>query len=101
MTVDELMAESGHEVYFCIVTPDEQEHVFLSSDYHGAHPDVMPELEPLLGREIDEFNLEIREDPEKGWIDDADEVPMIVAYLVETEEETERKRVEAMKGCGI
>ena len=101
MTVDELMAESGHEVYFCIVTPDEQEHVFLSSDYHGAHPDVLPELEPLLGRDIDEFDLETREDPEKGWIVNADKVPMIVVYLVETEEELGRKRVEAMKGYGI
>ena len=101
MTVDELMAESGHEVYFCVVTHDEEEHVFISSDYHGAHPDVMPELEPLLDREIEEFSLEIRDDPEKGWIDNADKVPMIVIYLVETEEEIERDRVEAMKGYGI
>lgn len=101
MTVNELMAESGHEVYFCVVTHDEKEHVFLSSDYHGEHPDVMPELEPLLDREIEEFDLEIRDDPERGWLDNADKVPMIVIYLVETEEELERKRVDAMKGYGI
>ena len=41
MTLNELMAESDHEVYFCVVTPDGEEHIFLSSDYHGAHPDVM------------------------------------------------------------
>ena len=77
MTLNELMAESDHEVYFCVVTPDGEEHIFLSSDYHGAHPDVMPELGPLLDMEIEDFDLVIRDDPERPDVMNADKVPML------------------------
>ena len=77
MTLNELMAESDHEVYFCVVTPDGDEHIFLSSDYHGAHPDVMPELGPLLDMEIEDFDLVIRDDPECPDVMNADKVPML------------------------
>ena len=77
MTLNELMAESDHEVYFCVVTPDDEEHVFLSSDYHGAHPDVMPELGPLLDMEVEDFDLVIRDDPECTDVMNVDKVPML------------------------
>lgn len=83
MTLNELMAESDHEVYFCVVTPDKEEHIFLSSDYHGAHPDVMPELEPLLGCEVGDYELVIRDDPEKPDVFNADKVPMMWVPLLE------------------
>lgn len=95
MTLDELMAESDHEVYFCVVTPDEEEHIFLSSDYHGAHPDVMPELEPLLKREIGDFDLVIRDDPEMPDVMNADKVAMVWVPLLETEEEAKKKKRDA------
>ena len=82
MTLNELMAESDHEVYFCIVTPDEEEHVFLSSDYHGAHPHVMLELEPLLDMEIEDFDLVIRDDPECTDVMNVDKVPMLWVPVV-------------------
>lgn len=95
MTLNELMAESDHEVYFCVVTPDEEEHIFLSSDYHGAHPDVMPELAPLLEREIGDFDLVIRDDPEKPDVMNADKVAMVWVPLLETEEEAKKKKRDA------
>jgi len=95
MTLNELMAESDHEVYFCVVTPDEEEHIFLSSDYHGAHPDVMPELAPLLEREIGDFDLVIRDDPERPDVMNADKVAMVWVPLLETEEEAKKKERDA------
>lgn len=85
MTLNELMAESDHEVYFCVVTPDEEEHIFLSSDYHGAHPDVMQELDPLLDMEIDDFDLVIRDDPERPDVMNAVKVPMLLVPVVPAE----------------
>ena len=82
MTLNELMAESDHEVYFCVVTPDGEEHIFLSSDYHGAHPDVMPELDPLLDMEIEDFDLVIRDDPERPGVVNAVKVPMLLVPVV-------------------
>lgn len=46
------------------VKDGDETHFFWSADYIGAHPDVMPELEPLLGRTFDEFWLEYGRDPE-------------------------------------
>ena len=85
MTLNELMAESDHEVYFCVVTPDGEEHIFLSSDYHGAHPDVMPELGPLLDMEIEDVDLVIRADPERPDVMNADKVPMLWVPVVPAE----------------
>ena len=85
MTLNELMAESDHEVYFCVVTPDGEEHIFLSSDYHGEHPDVMPELDPLLDMEIEDFDLVIRDDPERPGVMNADKVPMLLVPVFPSE----------------
>lgn len=87
MTLNELMAESDHEVYFCVVTPDEEEHVFLSSDYHGCHPDVMPELGPLLDMEVEDYDLVIRDDPESPDVMNAAKVPMLWVPVVPAENE--------------
>lgn len=100
MTLNELMAESDHEVWFCVVTPDKEEHIFLSSDYHGAHPDVMPELGPLLDREIGDFDLVIRDDPEKPDVFNADKVPMLWVPLLETDEELDDMQAKRLVGGG-
>jgi hypothetical protein len=75
--------------------------LFWNADYCGANPDVMNELEPLLDREFDEFELVIRDDPEAMDVMNADKVPMVLVGLLKTEEELERDRIEAMKGEGI
>ena len=82
MTLNELMAESDHEVYFCVVTPDGEEHMFISSDYHGAHPEVMPELDPFLDMEIEEFDLVIRNDPECPDVTKAYKVPVMLVRVM-------------------
>ena len=86
MTLNELMAKSGQEVYFCVVTPDGDEHVFISSDYHGAHPDVMTEIGPLLDMEIGDLDLVMRDDPARPDVFNADRVPMIWVPVVEKTE---------------
>lgn len=85
MTLNELMSESDHEVCFCVVTPDREEHVFISSDFHGAHPDVMPELSPLLDMEVEYFDLVIRDDPECPNVRNAHKVPMLWIPVVPAE----------------
>jgi len=101
MTLNELMTAAFDETWFCVVTPDGEEHLFWNADYCGAHPDVMNELEPLLDREFDEFELVIRENPEAQDVFNADKVPMVWVGLLKTEDELERDRIEAMKGEGI
>ena len=87
MTLEELMNNAFDETYFCVVTPDGEEHVFWNADYLGWHPDVMPELEPLLTREFEEFELVIRDDPEKPDGMNADKVPMVYVALDKTSED--------------
>lgn len=100
MKLTQLLDESNHEVWFCVVTPDKEEHIFLSSDYHGAHPDVMPELVPLLDREIGDFDLVIRDDPEKPDVFNADKVPMLWVPLLETDEELDDMQAKRLVGGG-
>ena len=95
MKLRDLMNAAFDETWFCVVTPDKQEHFFWNADYVGWHPDVMPELEPLLDREFDEFELVIRKDPEAEDVVNADDVPMVWVGLLKTEEELERDRREA------
>jgi len=92
MKLEELMNEAYDEVWFCIVTPDEKEHYFWSADFIGWHPDVMPELEPLLDREFEDFDIVMRKNPEGR-----SKVPMIRVMLLETEENLEKERVEFEK----
>ena len=94
MTLGELMDQAFDETWFCVVTPDGEEHFFWNADYLGGHEETMEELEPLLDREFDEFELVIRNDPEAEDVMNADKV-------LKTEEELERDRIEAMKGDGI
>lgn len=91
MTLRELMDRAVDETWFCVVTPDGEEHFFWNADYVGWHPDVMPELEPLLYREFDEFELTVRKDPENDAVN-APEVPMVWVGLLKTEEDLERDR---------
>lgn len=90
MKLEELMNQAFDETWFCVVTPDGEEHYFWNADYLGWHPDVMPELEPLLDREFDEFELVIRNNPEAEDVMNAEKVPMVWVGLLKTEEELER-----------
>lgn len=101
MTLGDLMDNAFDETWFCVVTPDGEEHFFWNADYLGGHDATMEELEPLLDREFDEFELVIRKDPEAEDVGNADMVPMVWVGLLKTEEELERDRIEAMKGDGI
>lgn len=101
MTLGDLMDQAFDETWFCVVTPDGEEHFFWNADYLGGHDETMEELEPLLDREFDEFELVIRDDPEAQDVFNADKVPMVWVGLLKTEEELERDRIEAMKGDGI
>ena len=101
MTLNELMTAAVDETWFCVVTPDGEEHLFWNADYCFSRPDVVAELEPLLDREFDEFELVVRNNPEAPDVFNADKVPMVLVGLLKTEEELERDRIEAMKGEGI
>lgn len=103
MTLGTLMDNAFDETWFCVVTPDGEEHLFWNADYLGGHEETMDELEPLLDREFDEFELTIRKDPEAEAedIENADPVPMVWVGLLKTEDELERDRIEAGKGAGI
>lgn len=84
MKLEDLLDQFDDETWFCATTPDGVEHLFWNADYIGAHPDVMPELEPLLDREIsDDTTVEIRDDPEHGL----STVPVVCVGLLMTDEE--------------
>lgn len=82
MTLEDLMNQAFDEVWFCIVEPDGTEHLVWNADYLGWHPDVMPDLEPLLDREFEDFSLVIRKDPERPDVFNADPVPMVYVPLL-------------------
>lgn len=84
------MDQAFDETWFCVVTPDGEEHLFWNADYLGAHPSVMPELEPLLDMQFDEFELVVRKDPEAEDVDNAEMVPMVWVGVLKTDEELER-----------
>lgn len=86
MTLRQLMDNAEGETWFCVVTPDGEEHFFWNADYLGEHPDVMPELRPLLGRRFDEFELVVRKDPEEEDVFNADPVPMVWVPLIDDRE---------------
>ena len=90
MKLKDLMDQFDDETWFCVTTPDGAEHLFWNADYVGAHPDVMPELDPLLDREIsDDTTVEIRDDPENPMQVPSD-VPVVCVSLLMTDEERER-----------
>lgn len=87
MTLKELMDKFSDETWFCVTTPDGVEHMFWNADYIGGHPDVMPELEPLLDRETsNDTAVEIRENPENPMQVPSD-VPVVCVGLLMTDEE--------------
>lgn len=90
MTLNELMDQFFDETWFAATTPDGEEHLIWNADYLGRHPDVMPELEPLLDREISpDVTVETRRDPDKPGVFNAPEVPVVCVGLLKTEEEKE------------
>lgn len=90
MTLRNLLDQFDDETWFCASTPDGAEHLFWNADYIGAHPDVMPELEPLLDREIsDDTTVELRDNPENP-MQIPSEVPVVCVWLLMTDEERER-----------
>ena len=92
MTLNELMDQFFDETWFVATTPDGKEHSVWNADYIGGHPDVMPELEPLLDREISpDVTIEMREDPEAPDASNAPKVPVVCVELLMTEEEKEEE----------
>lgn len=90
MTLSELMDQFFDETWFEATTPDGKKHSIWNADYLGWHPDVMPELEPLLDREINpDVTIEMREDPEDPDASNAPKVPVVCVGLLMTEEEKE------------
>ena len=96
MTLGDLMDQAFDETWFCVVTPDGEEHFFWNADYLGGHAETMAELEPLLDREFDDFDLMTRPDPENDAIN-ALEVPMVYVALNPTKKEKEEMRKAAEK----
>ena len=101
MTLQELMIEASDETWFCVVTPDGEEHIFWNADFVGGDDEVLKELLPLVDREFYEFEVVLRDDPDAMDVMNADKVPMVWVGLLMTEDELERNRIDAMKGDGI
>lgn len=68
MTLQELLNESDHEVWFKIERPEKDPILLWSADYHGWYAPLMEEIgmEDLLEKEIDGdgYRLDIIPDPE-------------------------------------
>lgn len=87
MKLKDLLDQFFDETLFCVTAPDGAEHLVWNADYLGAHPDVMPELESLLDREIsDDTTVEIRDDPE-NQAQVPSKVPVVCVRLLMTDEE--------------
>lgn len=88
MTLRELMDQFFDETWFEAITPDDEKHMFWNADYIGGNPDVMPELEPLLDREMgNDVSVEMREDPDKPGVFNAPKIPVVCVGLLMTEDE--------------
>lgn len=98
MKLRTLMDRAFDEVWFCIVSPDGEEHLVWSADYIGGYEPTLEELEPLLDRGFDEFDLIMRKDPESDAVN-APEVPMIYVALEPNKKELmlRKKEGEAAK----
>lgn len=86
MKLSELMDNAFDETWFVLVPPSGEELYVWNADYLGWHPDVMPQLEPHLERDVDEYEIITRRDPETQEL-----VPMIQVGLLMTEEEIEEQ----------
>jgi len=95
MKLKELMAKSDKYVYFCVVTPDEKEHVFQAYDYHRAYPEVMLELVPFLDMEVKDVDFAIRNNP---YCPNGETVPMLCVYVVPAESKRRSMKKTNVKG---
>ena len=92
MKLRTLMDRAFDEVWFCIVDPSGEEHLIWNADYVGGYEPTLEELEPLLDRRFEEFDLITRKDPESTAVN-APEVPMIyVAIEPNRKELLQRKK---------
>lgn len=98
MKLRTLMDRALDEVWFCIVSPDGEEHIVWSADYIGGYERTLEELEPLLDRGFYEFDLIMRKYPESDAVN-APEVPMIYVALEPNKKELmlRKKEGEAAK----
>lgn len=101
MTLRDLMDATFDETWFCIVTPDGEEHLVWNADYIGGLDETIMELDNVIDCEVDDIELVIRDDPEKPDVFNADKVPMMWVAIKKTDEDIERERVESSKGEGI
>jgi hypothetical protein len=84
MKLSELMNNAFDETWFVLVSQSGEELYVWNADYLGWHPDVMPILDPYLHREVEEYSIVTRPDPEDK---DGNIVPMIQVCLLMDEEE--------------
>ena len=98
MKLRTLMDHSFDEVWFCIVDPNGEEHLIWNADYVGGYEPTLEELEPLLDRRFEEFDLITRKDPELTAVN-APEVPMIYVAIEPNRKELlqRKKAAEAAK----
>lgn len=78
MKLRTLLDAAFDETWFCIVVGGGKEYYLWNADYLGWHPSVMPDVEPLLDLEFDEFELVVRENPEI----EGEQVPMVYVFLL-------------------
>lgn len=97
MKLRELMDRAFDETWFCIVTPDGEEHYVWNADYLGGYEPTLEELEPLLDREFDEFELVVRDNPEAEDVANADKVPMVWVGVLKTDEELKEEEIAAKR----
>lgn len=64
MTLGKLLNEVAVETWVCI-RYNGQDHFLWSSDYIGWHPGVMSNIEPMFQRDVVDFGIIRRNNPEE------------------------------------
>ena len=64
MKLGRLLNEVAEETWVCI-RYNGKNHYLWSPDYIGWHPDTMAKLGPLLQREVEDFGVTRRKNPEE------------------------------------
>ena len=84
MLLHELMDVAFDETWFRVKDGDRTVDVW-NADYMGEYGPVMEEIEDLLDREVEEYYLEIIDDPEADpeYPNIPEKSPAIIVYLLE------------------
>lgn len=79
MTLEDLMGAAFDETWFRIETGKKKHIDVWNADYIGGYEPTLEELEPFLGREVEEFHLKTIKNPERP----RSKTPCIFVYLLE------------------